>query len=140
MNENDWRRLIGKVKSGRMSRRRFIEGMVGFGLTVPIAGHLLMRSGVANPKSKFNYKPTKRGGGGALKLLMWQAPTLLNPHFAIGTKDQYACRVFYEPLAGWDEDGNLIAQLATEIPAPKTAGVRRGGPSSPWKYKKKLTR
>src|SRR6266496_3782004 len=107
MNEHEIRSLIAKVKSGRMSRRRFIQSMVGAGITVPMAGHLLMHSGVANAQSKFTYKPTKRGGG-ALKLLMWQAPTLLNPHFAIGTKDQYACRVFYEPLAGWDEDGNLV--------------------------------
>ncbi len=139
MNEKDLRRLIGKVKSGRMSRRRFIEGMVGLGLTVPMAGHLLMHSGVANAQSKFNYKPTKRGGGGALKLLMWQAPTLLNPHFAIGTKDQYACRVFYEPLAGWDEDGNLIAQLATEIPSLKNGGVAKDGLSVTWKLKKNVT-
>jgi hypothetical protein len=86
MNEKDLRRLIEKVRSGRMSRRRFIEGMVGLGLTVPMAGHLLMHSGVANAQSKFNYKPTKRGGGGALKLLMWQGPTLLNPHFAVGRR------------------------------------------------------
>ena len=32
--------------------------------------------------------PTKRGGGGPLKVLWWQGATLLNPHFAIGTKDQ----------------------------------------------------
>src|SRR5258706_13089963 len=69
---------------------------------------------------------------------MWQAPTLLNPHFAIGTKDQYACRVFYEPLAGWDEDGNLIAQLATEIPSLKNGGVAKGGPSGTWKLKKNV--
>ncbi|MFN3500163.1 MAG: CoA-transferase, partial [Pannonibacter indicus] len=50
----------------------------------------------------------KAGGGGPLKMLLWQAPTLLNPHFASGTKDQIASRVFYEPLAGWDKEGNLI--------------------------------
>jgi peptide/nickel transport system substrate-binding protein len=32
-------------------------------------------------------------------VLWWQAPTLLNPHFANGTKDQDGSRVFYEPLA-----------------------------------------
>ena len=35
----------------------------------------------------------KRGGGGALKLLWWQGPTLLNPHFATGTKDQDGSRI-----------------------------------------------
>ena len=84
MNEHEIRSLIAKVKSGRMSRRSFMQRMVGVGLTVPMAGHLLLNAGVANAQSKFVYKPTKRGGG-ALKLLMWQAPTLLNPHFAISS-------------------------------------------------------
>ena len=139
MNEKDLRRLIGKVKSGRMSRRRFIEGMVGLGLTVPMAGHLLMHSGVANAQSKFVYKPTKRGGGGTLKLLMWQGPTLLNPHFAVGTKDQYGSRMFYEPLAGWDRDGNLVPNLAVEIPSTANGGVAKDGTSVTWKLKKNVT-
>jgi peptide/nickel transport system substrate-binding protein len=139
MNEQDLRKMIGKVKSGRMSRRRFVQAMLGAGLTVPMAGTLLMHAGVANAQSKFVYKPTKRGGGGALKLLMWQAPTLLNPHFAIGTKDQYAARLFYEPLAGWDGDGNLVAALATEIPSLKNGAVAKDGLSVTWKIKKNVT-
>jgi len=139
MNEKDLRKLIGKVKSGGMSRRRFVQTMVGYGLTVPMAGHMLMHAGVANAQSKFNYKPTKRGGGGSLKLLMWQAPTLLNPHFATGTKDQYAGRLFYEPLAGWDAEGNLVPQLAAEIPSLKNGGVAKDGLSVTWKLKKGVT-
>ena len=37
-----------------------------------------------------------------------RAPTLLNPHFATGTKDQDGSRIFYEPLASCDPDGNLV--------------------------------
>ena len=72
------------------------------------------------------YKPTKRGGGGPLKVLWWQAPTLLNPHFAVGTKDQDGSRVFYEPLAGWDADGNLTPVLAAEIPSVENGGAGQG--------------
>jgi peptide/nickel transport system substrate-binding protein len=138
MEEQELRRMIGKVKSGRMSRRRFVQTMLGYGLSVPMAGHLLLNAGVANAQSKFVYKPTKRGGG-ALKLLMWQAPTLLNPHFATGTKDQYAARVFYEPLAGWDADGNLVPNLAAEIPSAKNGGLAKDGMSVTWKLKKNVT-
>ena len=81
------------------------------------------------------YKPTKAGGGGALKLLFWQAPTLLNPHFAIGTKDQEACRIFYEPLAAWDNDGNLLPVLAAEIPSAQNGAVAADGKSVVWKLK-----
>jgi peptide/nickel transport system substrate-binding protein len=139
MNERELRGLIQQVKDGRMSRRRFVQTLVGLGLTVPMAGHLLMHAGVANAQAKFVYKPTKRGGGGTLKLLMWQAPTLLNPHFATGTKDQYASRVFFEPLAGWDADGNLVANLAAEIPSLKNGGVAKDGLSVIWKLKQGVT-
>src|SRR5258708_2330487 len=48
--------------------------------------------------------PTKRGGSGTLKMLWWQAPTILNPHQAQGTKDFDASRVAYEPLASFGPD------------------------------------
>src|SRR5215467_7271888 len=105
MTEQQLRRLIALVKAGRMSRRAFVGKMVGLGLTAPLATQMLAYAGVARAATKSDYKPTKRGGGGALKVLWWQAPTLLNPHFAIGTKDQEAACIFYEPLAGWDAEG-----------------------------------
>jgi peptide/nickel transport system substrate-binding protein len=138
MNEHELRHLIGEVKAGRISRREFIQTVVGLGLTLPMAGHLLSYSGIAQAQSqtKFVYKPTKRGGGGNLKLLMWQGPTLLNPHFAVGTKDQYGSRVFYEPLAAWDANGNLVPILAAEIPSAANGGVSKDGRSVTWKLKK----
>jgi peptide/nickel transport system substrate-binding protein len=75
-----------------------------------------MHAGIAQAQTASSYKPTKRGGGGVLKVLWWQGATLLNPHFATGTKDQDGSRIFYEPLAGWDGDGNLVPMLAAEIP------------------------
>jgi peptide/nickel transport system substrate-binding protein len=136
MNEHDLRKLIGEVKTGRMSRRRFVQTMVGAGLTVSMAGHMLMHAGIANAQQGWSYKPTKRGGGGLVKLLMWQGPTLLNPHFAVGTKDQYGCRVFYEPLAAWDGDGNLVPILAAEAPSLQNGGVAADGRSVTWKLKR----
>jgi peptide/nickel transport system substrate-binding protein len=81
------------------------------------------------------YKPTKRGGGGPLKLLWWQGPTLLNPHFATGTKDQDASRIFYEPFASWDVDGNLNPILAAEIPSIQNGGLSADAKSVTWKLK-----
>ena len=72
---------------------------------------------------------------GALKLLYWQAVTLLNPHFAIGTKDQEGARIFYEPLAGWDGEGNLVPFLAAEIPSKDNGGLTEDGLSVIWKLK-----
>ncbi len=70
-------------------------------------------------QSSSTYKPTKRGGGGILKVLWWQGPTLLNPHFAVGTKDQDGSRLFYEPLAAWDGEGNLKPKLGGRDPDPR---------------------
>lgn len=139
MTEHDLRKLIGEVKSGRVSRRSFIQAALGAGLTLPMAGHMLMHAGVANAQPSWQYKPTKRGGGGTVKLLMWQGPTLLNPHFAVGTKDQYGCRVFYEPLGAWDGDGNLVPILAAEAPSLQNGAVTRDGRSVTWKLKRNVT-
>ncbi len=117
MKERDLRNLIEEVRAGRLPRRQFIQQMVSVGLTAPMASMMLMHSGIANAQAGPAYKPTKRGGGGALKVLWWQGPVLLNPQFASGTKEQEGSRIFYEPLAGWDAEGNLIPVLAAEIPS-----------------------
>ena len=136
MDEKDLRNLIDDVKAGRLTRRAFVQTMIGLGLTAPMAGQMLTSAGVAHAQSKLAYKPAKRGGGGALKTLWWQGPTLLNPHFATGTKDQDGSRIFYEPLASWDPDGQLTPTLAAEIPTPQNGGVAKDGKSVIWKLKK----
>jgi peptide/nickel transport system substrate-binding protein len=135
MDEKQIGKLVGRVKDGKLSRRSFMTRMAAFGIGAPTAWHILDFHGVARAQATFAYKPTKAGGGGAVKILLWQAPTLLNPHFAIGTKDQEGSRVFYEPLAGWDNDGNLIPFLAAEIPSRENGGVAADGLSVTWKLK-----
>jgi len=135
MDEHALRGLIGKVKRGKLSRRDFMQRMMAVGLTAPLAAEMLSHSGVAHAQSKPDYKPTKRGGGGPLKILWWQGPTLLNPHFAVGTKDQDGSRIFYEPLASWDPDGILSPTLAAEIPDLENGGLAKDGKSVTWKLK-----
>ena len=127
--------FIAQVKAGRMSRRTFVRRMVELGLTAPLATQMLSFAGVARAETKVDYKPSKRGGGGPLKVLLWQAPTLLNPHFAIGTKDQEASRIFHEPLAAWDPEGNLVPILAAELPDLENGTLSRDGRSVTWKIK-----
>jgi peptide/nickel transport system substrate-binding protein len=139
MDEHDLRGLIDQVKAGGMSRRTFAKRLMAVGLTAPLANQLLAYSGVAMAQSRPTYKPTKRGGGGLLKVLWWQGPTLLNPHFAVGTKDQDGSRLFYEPLAGWDGDGNLRPVLAEAIPGREDGTLAADGKSVTWKLKKGVT-
>src|SRR5258708_39688083 len=127
MDERELRELISAVKARRVSRRAFVRKMVGLGLTAPFATQLLAHAGLAQTAPPADYKPTKAGGGGALKLLFWQAATLLNPHFAVGAKDQEGARIFYEPLAAWDPDGNLVPVLAAEVPDIENGGGGAAG-------------
>jgi len=135
MTERQLRKLLASVKGGRVSRRAFVSRMVGLGLTAPFAGQLVAHAGLAQSASQTDYKPAKAGGGGALKTLFWQGPTLLNPHFAVGLKDSEGCRIFYEPLAAWDPEGNLVPVLAAEIPDLENGGVAGDGMSVIWKLK-----
>ncbi|PTM55156.1 peptide ABC transporter substrate-binding protein [Phreatobacter oligotrophus] len=135
MKETEIRGMVADVKEGKLSRRDFVNRMLAVGVTAPMSWHILDFHGVAQAQSLPRYTPTKAGGGGPLKILLWQAPTLLNPHFAIGTKDQEASRVFYEPLAGWDTDGNLVPILAAEIPSREKGTVSADGLSVTWKLK-----
>ncbi|AKG21411.1 peptide ABC transporter substrate-binding protein [Calothrix sp. 336/3] len=70
-----------------------------------------------------------------LKLLYWQAPTILNPHLSPGSKDFEASRIAYEPLATFDKDSKLIPFLAAEIPTIENGGLAKDGKSVTWKLK-----
>ena len=137
MENTELHALIEQVRRGALPRRQFVQQMLGLGLSAPMASMLLMQAGVAQAQTANPpYKPTQRGGGGALKTLFWQGATLLQPHFAGGTKDQEACRIFYEPLAGWDREANLVPVLAAELPTRHNGGLSADGRSVTWKLKR----
>jgi peptide/nickel transport system substrate-binding protein len=77
-----------------------------------------------------------RGTDGQLKILYWQAPSILNPFLSGGTKDVDASSIIIEPLAHYDEKGNIIAALAEEVPTVANGGVSSDLTSITWKLKK----
>lgn len=83
MNEEHLRRVLDRVQSGRLSRRAFIEVMAGVGIAAPLASQMLASVGIAAAQTPAPFVPAKRGGGGSLKVLMWSAPTMLNPQLAV---------------------------------------------------------
>src|SRR5262245_10847549 len=119
-----------------LSRRRFVGGIAGAGLAASGAG--LFPSGsvaLAQPREAA-FTPTRRGGGGDLRILMWDGPTLLNPHFGRGLRDFTASRLFYEPLAAPTAEGTYVPVLAEEIPSLRNGGLARDGQSVVWRLKK----
>ena len=79
------------------------------------------------------------GGGGHLILLWWQAPTILNPHLAQGTKDYDASQVCLEPLANYNSAGELVPFLAAEIPSLENGDVAEDGMSVTWRLREGVT-
>lgn len=76
-----------------------------------------------------------QGDTSLLKMLYWQAPTILNPHLSTGFKDWEASRITLEPLATFNENSELIPVLAAEIPSVENGGVSGDGLSVTWKLK-----
>jgi len=139
MDEPALRELIEQVKRGRLTRRRFVQAMVGLGLTPPMAALMLDSAGVAAAQPREPaFVPTKRGGGGDLRILMWDAPTMLHPHFGRGLRDITASRLFYEPLAASAPDGTFVPVLADEIPTVKNGGLARDGQWVIWRLKRNV--
>jgi peptide/nickel transport system substrate-binding protein len=141
MDERALRDWIARVKDGTLSRRAFVRMMVGAGVAAPLAAQMLAGAGIprrASAQSKPAFTPSRRGGGGDVKVLWWQGPTILNPHMSIGVKDGDGSRIFYEPLVSFDPDGNYIPVLAAEVPTLQNGGIARDGQSVTWKIKRNV--
>lgn len=137
--EDALREWLTLTRRGAWSRRRFVDAVAALGLGTPAALQLLAHAGVASAQAALPYAPTRRGGGGPLRILSWQGATILNGHFSSGSKDNLAARLFYEPLATYDIDGSLIPVLAAEIPSLANGGVARDGLSVTWKLKRNVS-
>ena len=68
MDDHALRELIRQVATGALSRRRFVEAMIGLGLTAPMAAQMLAIGGSAHAQPRTPaFTPTRRGGGGQLR-------------------------------------------------------------------------
>ncbi|HSH01277.1 MAG TPA: peptide ABC transporter substrate-binding protein [Anaerolineae bacterium] len=79
-----------------------------------------------------------RGSAGTVNILYWQAASTLNPYLSGGTKDIHAASLVLEPLARYDENGNLVAWLAKEIPTVENGGVSEDLLSITWQLREDI--
>ena len=77
----------------------------------------------------------ERGSDGHVKIIYWQAPSILNPYLSGGTKDVESASLVIEPLGRYDETGALVPFLAEEIPTVGNGGVSEDLTSITWKLK-----
>ncbi len=77
----------------------------------------------------------ERGADGNVNVLYWQAPSILNPYLSGGTKDVETASLILEGMAGFDENGVVIARLAESVPTVGNGGVSADLTSITWKLK-----
>jgi peptide/nickel transport system substrate-binding protein len=75
----------------------------------------------------------ERGRDGEVKVIYWQAPSILNPFLSGGTKDIEAASLMIEPLARYDSTGALTPWLVDEVPTVANGGVSEDLTSITWK-------
>ncbi|MFN8592821.1 MAG: peptide ABC transporter substrate-binding protein [Thermomicrobiales bacterium] len=120
------------LRSGAISRREFTLRALALGVSMPVISFVLRAEkvrgmpgrhvgwgvaaqDVAGPPDA-GMDGVTRGQGGELKLIQWQAPSMLSPHVSTGTKDYLAAALIIEPMMHYLPDGTLIPNLITEVP------------------------
>jgi len=129
------RALVDRLQSGNLSRRNFMQaaGALGIGTaaatilatSVPAQDASPEASPAASPvaSAAITTQPDagtdgqQRGGGGELRIIQSQAPTVLAAHSSTGSKDTYAGSLVLEPLLAYMEDGSLAPMLAETLPS-----------------------
>ena len=76
---------------------------------------------------------------GELRILYWQAASILNPYLSGGRKDWDAAAPVLEPLASYDETGQIVPRLAESVPTVANGGVSPDFRSVTWRLKPGVT-
>ncbi|TNF22038.1 MAG: peptide ABC transporter substrate-binding protein [Rhodobacteraceae bacterium] len=75
----------------------------------------------------------ERGSDGEVRIIYWQAPSILNPYLSSGTKDLESASLALEPLARFDETGTMVPLLVDELPTVDNGGVNQELTQITWK-------
>ena len=131
------RALFDDYKAGKVTRRQFTEraalSALGVGGAAFLAnagaasakplGGFAFAAQDATPAAGASGRPEvgtenqTRGEGGDVRLIQWQAPSLLSPHVAVGVKDFLASCIVVEPLMHYLPDATLTPNLVKEVPS-----------------------
>ncbi len=86
----------------------------------------------------FGASHMEQGRDGQVNILYSQAVSILNPYLSGGTKDIDASSMVVEPLAGYDENGNMVPKLVDEIPTVANGGVSEDLTTITWRLSEGL--
>jgi len=81
----------------------------------------------------------ERGADGEVRIIYWQAPSIMTPFLSGGTKDVEAASMVLEPLARYNASGDLVPWLVDEVPTVANGGVSEDLTTITWKITPGLT-
>lgn len=81
----------------------------------------------------------ERGSDGDLRILYWQAASMMNPYLSGIAKEVEAASLVLEPLARFDETGALVPILVDSIPTVENGGVSEDLTTITWVLRDGLT-
>ncbi len=125
-------RLVDQLHAGQISRRGFLAAGAALGVGTGMLGTMIRHAQsvgaaphpqdatpVAAPVATSpaaGGEGKTRGQDGEVRLLIWQAPTLINVHTATGDKDTAAGSIVSEALLAYAPDESLYPKLAAVVP------------------------
>ena len=124
--------LVDQLHTGQISRRGFLAAGAALGVSTGMLGTMIRHAQsvgaaphpqdatpVAAPVATSpaaGGEGKTRGQDGEVRLLIWQAPTLINVHTATGDKDTAAGSIVSEALLAYAPDESLYPKLAVVVP------------------------
>jgi peptide/nickel transport system substrate-binding protein len=135
--KHQFRDLCDQLKAGTIDRRKFIMRATALGISAGTAvwaanATTALASGKPHSGIYFTAQSTPaaggaqapsagtenqtRGAGGELRIIQWQAITMLFSHKATGTKDFLGSDIILEPLFRYLPGGEIYPCLAAEFP------------------------
>ncbi len=117
--------LVTQMQRGSVSRRDFVRQATALGVTATGASWLAAggnpaaaQTPAATPATApfevpaFGTEGLERGAAGELRILWWQAPTVLNPHLNGDAGTQFVL----EPLLAYAPDSSIVPVLLEQTP------------------------
>lgn len=146
------RNLVAQLRSGEISRRKFAQAAAALGFSPALITAVTSRVGAQEATPASDDDPFASGGkpfdegtenqtrgeGGEVRIIQYQAASLLSPHVSTGYKDYDAARIVIEPLLDYLPDAQLYGVLIDEVPSLENGLLAEDGLSITLRLKEGL--